>query len=111
MIKQIKSFARKVQLSLQRYYEYAKGKIYRHFLGYKNEGIQLVVCGYPRSGTSMFYNMLSSSLVDFSFTDNEKSALKIVWKYGDFVTKCPHDVIKLSRGKIQQLNVHNKKIG
>jgi hypothetical protein len=69
---------------------------------------QVVVCGYPRSGTSLLYNMLSSSLEGFTFGEFESRALNSIWMYGDHATKRPRDVADLPR--LVEENVHGKRI-
>lgn len=71
---------------------------------------QLIICGYPRSGTSMLYNMIASTLKQFDIASGEKTALKTIWKYGDWAAKCPHDILKLYNRKIEQLNIHQKEL-
>lgn len=53
---------------------------------------QIVICGYPRAGTSLLYNMMSASLTDFSFGKNETLAAEKVRGYENFVSKRPMDV-------------------
>jgi hypothetical protein len=71
---------------------------------------QLIICGYPRSGTSMLFNMVASTLEGFEIVEGERSALQSIWKYGSYVSKCPHDVVKLRNYKIQQQNIHEKEL-
>lgn len=56
---------------------------------------QLVVCGYPRSGTSLLFNMLSSSLPEFSFHPFEVPAHERIERWGDHASKNPLDVIAI----------------
>ncbi len=53
---------------------------------------QIVICGYPRAGTSLLYNMMSASLVDFSFGKNETLAAEKARGYENCVSKRPMDV-------------------
>jgi hypothetical protein len=69
---------------------------------------QIVVCGYPRSGTSLLYNMLSSSLEGFTFGEFESRALNSIWMYGNHATKRPRDVADLPR--LVEENIHGKQI-
>jgi len=69
----------------------------------------LVVCGYPRSGTSLLYNMLSSTVAgSMKFTSFENYFIHSLHKLGDIATKAPLDVLHIDY--LDQLNIHNKKI-
>ncbi|MBW2281260.1 MAG: hypothetical protein JRG82_11000 [Deltaproteobacteria bacterium] len=68
----------------------------------------MVVCGYPRSGTSLLYNMLSSSLDGFLFEEFETRARKSIWKYEDCASKRPRDIGDLA--ELVRENVHGKRI-
>jgi len=75
--------------------------------GYKQK--QLIVCGYPRSGTSLLYNMLSASLgSSFKFTEFEKYFMFLIHKLGNIASKAPLDVMHL--GFLDQMNVNQKKL-
>lgn len=70
---------------------------------------QLVVCGYPRSGTSLLYNMLASTLHGkLSFTEFEKYFIHHIHKLGSIATKSPLDILHIKF--IDDLNIHNKKL-
>lgn len=70
---------------------------------------QLIVCGYPRGGTSLLYNMLSATLQkSIKFTSFEKYYIHHIHKLGNIASKAPLDINHLEH--IQQLNIHNKKI-
>jgi hypothetical protein len=58
---------------------------------------QLIVCGYPRGGTSLLYNMLSSSLPSFVFADFEKPALQAIETRGFYASKWPMDILNIKR--------------
>lgn len=51
--------------------------------------MSIVVCGYPRSGSTMFYNMLRSTVKGYTFFDKEVSALKL--PNGKWISKYPSD--------------------
>lgn len=77
------------------------------FVGCRQQ--QLVVCGYPRSGTSLLYNMLASTLNgEFKFTDFENYFIHHVHKLGNIATKAPLDILHTKF--IDRLNIHNKNI-
>jgi hypothetical protein len=56
---------------------------------------QLVICGYPRSGTSLLYNMLASCLPTYHHDAFEHSCLKYVDQWRDTVSKRPLDIFKI----------------
>ena len=65
-------------------------------LGLRNDR-QLVVCGFPRGGTSLLYNMLSATLPGFRFAEFEQAAAKTLPLPGDRASKWPMDVLRLPR--------------
>ena len=69
---------------------------------------QIVVCGYPRSGTSLLYNMLSASLEGYLFGHFEVPCLQYVRDRGPFVSKRPLDVFALE--KLVAHNVFDKRL-
>lgn len=76
-------------------------------LGYQQT--QLIVCGYPRGGTSLLYNMLSATLQHkLKFTDFEKYYIHHIHKLGNIASKAPLDINHLEH--IDELNIHDKKI-
>ena len=89
---------------IQRRWELLKGRLSSS----SNQKYQVVVCGYPRSGTSLLYNMLSVSLSGFVFDPFERSALKSIWKCDNHASKQPSDVGVLHR--LPSENVHRKRI-
>ena len=80
-----------------------------HSLG--RQGItytQIVICGCPRSGTSLLYNMFSASLDGFKFGEFEISSLDNIWKREDHVSKRPLDILIVDR--LLRKNIHGKRI-
>ncbi len=69
---------------------------------------QIIICGYPRSGTSLFYNMLSSALQNFNIDSWETSALDSIWKFDNHASKSPVDLFQLN--EIASKNIHNKEL-
>jgi hypothetical protein len=69
---------------------------------------QIVICGFPRSGTSLLYNMLAAALPDFARDAFEESALRSLWRYEDRLSKLPLDVMRLAQ--LARHNVHGKRI-
>ncbi|WP_412067535.1 sulfotransferase domain-containing protein [Rubrivirga sp. IMCC43871] len=70
--------------------------------------LQIVVCGYPRGGTSLLYNMLSASLDGVAFEPFEAPAHASLWRFGDRASKRPVDVFDLA--DLPRRNVHGKAI-
>jgi hypothetical protein len=56
---------------------------------------QVVICGYPRGGTSMLYNMMSATLKGFECDQFENSCLQYVDRYGSYLSKNPMDVLDI----------------
>ncbi|MEO1959767.1 MAG: hypothetical protein ABGW82_02115, partial [Paracoccus sp. (in: a-proteobacteria)] len=52
----------------------------------------IVIAGYPRSGTTMFYNMMRHSLPGFKYPPREVPAAGYVSVPGNYVTKRPLDI-------------------
>jgi hypothetical protein len=69
---------------------------------------QIVICGYPRGGTSLLYNMISASLDGFYFDEFESRAVERIHRYGNYVTKSPIDIFDLK--EIVSLNKYKKDI-
>lgn len=77
------------------------------YLGWKQK--QIVVCGYPRGGTSLFYNLLSATIRDkYRFTKFEKYYIHHIHKLGNIATKAPLDIFHLSM--LDKLNIHSKSV-
>lgn len=55
----------------------------------------IVICGYPRSGTSLLFNMISASAVGFHCEKFEKLAIRRLHRRGNYVTKFPLDVLNV----------------
>ena len=69
----------------------------------------LAVCGFPRSGTSLMYNMMSSTAKTyFKFTKFEHYFIYYLHKLGSFATKAPLDVLHMKY--LDDLNIHDKDI-
>ncbi len=58
---------------------------------------QITICGYPRSGTSLLYNMLATCLPSFHHDDFEHSCLEYVGQWRDVLSKRPLDIFKIER--------------
>lgn len=72
------------------------------------EQSHVVICGFPRSGTSLLYNMISSTIKGFKLTEFEKYFIHYIHKIGNYITKAPIDILHLKH--IDKLNINNKKI-
>jgi hypothetical protein len=69
---------------------------------------QILITGYPRSGTTLLYNMLCASLASFSFEYGEVPAASSIWKRGNRVTKRPFDIFDIKQ--IVAKNIHHKEL-
>lgn len=70
---------------------------------------QIIVCGYSRSGTTMFYNMLRSSVSGYEFFDREIQASKVIGLGPqNAISKNPRDIFRLER--ITKANILSKEI-
>jgi hypothetical protein len=67
--------------------------------------MNIVICGYPRSGSTMFYNMLRATAQGYHFTDKERSAVHALkeceWPV---ITKFPSDCFY--RDEIMEIDPH-----
>ncbi len=68
----------------------------------------LVVCGLPRSGTSLLYNMISSSLSGYRFEQFEQYFVFRLHRLGNWATKAPLDILHINQ--IDTLNINRKKL-
>jgi hypothetical protein len=56
----------------------------------------VIVCGYSRSGTTMFYNMLRTSLTGYGFFEKEVSACDVIGlENQSYMSKSPLDIFNL----------------
>jgi hypothetical protein len=66
------------------------------------------VCGYPRSGSTMFYNMLRTTVTNFAFLEREMPARAVLARPEDYVTKRPLDIFDID--SILSANVLKKRL-
>lgn len=77
---------------------------------------QIVICGIPRSGTSLIFNLLNSALIDFNAyvgknknkKSKEISGLNVIFKLDNYLTKRPDDVFKVK--DFERRNIFQKSI-
>lgn len=69
---------------------------------------QIILCGYSRGGTSLLYNMVSSSLVGFVCDQAETDALDSIQKWEHHVSKNPVDVFAIP--DVVKANLYGKDI-
>ncbi len=74
----------------------SKSSVCRAF-GLEKVGKQVVICGYPRAGTSLLLNMMSATLDGFRFAEFEEPADSLLWKSENWVSKMPLDVFNIPR--------------
>jgi len=68
----------------------------------------VVLCGLPRSGSTMLYAMMRASGHDAQFPPREGAALRMIGEDGNYVTKRPLDVFEIDR--ILDSNARGKNI-
>jgi hypothetical protein len=69
----------------------------------------VLICGYSRSGSTMFYNMLRTTVTNFRFMESERPARLVIGaSTQELVTKRPLDVFDIDR--IVAANVFGKQI-
>jgi hypothetical protein len=69
----------------------------------------IIVTGYSRSGTTMFYHMLRSTVSNFEFVDEEVPAERMVgMDRKNRITKRPLDLFSLEA--VQENNIYGKKL-
>lgn len=72
-------------------------------------GKHVLICGYSRSGTTMFYNMLRTTVTNFRFLDHESPARTVIAaSTDDYVTKRPLDIFDIDN--IVAANVLKKSV-
>src|SRR5262245_36905153 len=72
-------------------------------------GKHVFVCGYSRSGTTMFYNMLRTTVTNFQFLERERPARTVIAASPeDYVTKRPLDIFDVDN--ILAANALRKKV-
>ncbi|KAB2890438.1 MAG: sulfotransferase domain-containing protein [Desulfobulbaceae bacterium] len=72
------------------------------------EQSHIVICGFPRSGTSLLYNMVSATVCNYKATEFEKYAIHYLHKIGNYITKAPMDVLHVKH--FDALNTNHKKL-
>ena len=55
----------------------------------------ILMTGYPRTGSSLLYNMLAACLADFEFDAGEVRATQTLWRWANRVSKRPFDLFDL----------------
>lgn len=69
---------------------------------------QIVICGFPRGGTSLLQNMMVAALPRFRYDEFESYYIHRIHRLGNIMTKAPLDVMHLEH--IDRLNVHKKRL-
>lgn len=86
----------------------ARVRLDRALRGADAHSTHLLVAGYPRTGTSLLYNMLCSSLTGFRFDEGERPAVETLDRRGNHASKRPFDLFDLEA--IRRANVFGKRI-
>lgn len=91
------------------------GFIYRVLTGKVYQ--QIIICGIPRSGTSLAYNLFNSALCGFepyvkkkrnNSKSKETSGCKAIFRPGNYITKLPNDLFNIDR--LNNRNILDKQI-
>jgi hypothetical protein len=69
---------------------------------------QIVICGYPRGGTSLLYNMICTSVNGFYYDEFESLSIERIHRYGNYITKSPVDILNIAA--LGELNKFDKEI-
>jgi hypothetical protein len=64
-------------------------------IGFGKRSKHIVICGYPRGGTSLLYNMISASIGGFHCEEFEVPAVQRLHRSGNYVTKFPLDILNI----------------
>src|SRR5262245_35536865 len=71
--------------------------------------MHVVVCGYSRSGTTLFYNMLRTTVRNCHFLDSERRAASVIGEtVENYITKRPLDIFDIEN--IHRNNRYGKAI-
>lgn len=68
----------------------------------------ILISGYPRTGSSLLYNMLGACLADFEFDTAEIPATQTIWHWSNHVSKRPFDLFGLD--EIMDANTLGKRV-
>ncbi len=68
----------------------------------------IVICGYPRSGTSLLYIMIAASIEGYRCEEFETLAVERLHRRGNYVTKFPLDILNVEA--IRSSNVLSKDV-
>lgn len=105
-------FARKVRGQVRNYWfrhkEARKRKAYQRAHPNAPPMMHICICGFPRSGTSLFYNMLCSVLPDFAVDDRERPTIETLPNFGNRISKLPNDILAVDQ--FAKHNVHGKRL-
>lgn len=92
----------------QALYGYYSIRVKLHRVLHKENLLHIVICGYPRSGTSLLQNMLSATTNGFSYDSFETRAAQRIHRPGNYITKMPMDIFSIE--EVISNNVHRKDI-
>lgn len=93
---------------LQKIHIFVNSKISAFGRAFGVEQSHIVICGFPRSGTSLLYNMISATICNYKVTEFEKYSIHYLHKLGNYITKAPMDVLNVKH--LDEFNKNGKKI-
>jgi len=74
----------------------------------RRQRTHVLICGFPRSGTSLLFNMMAATLPGYRRDKFERYAPNRLHRLGDYITKAPMDVFHVR--KLDRLNINRKKL-
>lgn len=105
-----------VRIILEKYLFLAKSFLLKAIYFFRPHFLetQIVICGIPRSGTSLLFNIISGITIDINpytnenLISNEVSYRKLLHRKGSYISKMPSDIFEIK--SITKVNARKKKI-
>jgi hypothetical protein len=86
--------------------EYVRSRIPARREGREHARV-VILCGFPRSGTSLLFNMMAATLDGFAYEKRESSFTRTIWAAGNWLSKTPADILRITT--IPRLNFYDKR--
>lgn len=74
----------------------------------RRQRTHVLICGFPRSGTSLLFNMMAATLPGYRRDEFERYAPNRLHRLGNYITKAPMDVFHVR--ELDKLNINRKKL-
>ncbi|WP_309396693.1 sulfotransferase domain-containing protein [Cerasicoccus maritimus] len=92
----MKCISKELKKKLSRFIWWLRYWLLSVFASFRRYDYQHVfVCGFPRSGTSLMFNMITASLDGFDYVNRETTAVEWMVRPGNYISKVPDDMFKL----------------